>query len=53
MADGMFLSQSKYATELLAHFHMSDCKYAPTPFHFGVKLTVECTTLLVDSTLYR
>ena len=49
----MFLSQSKYATDLLARFHMSDCKSAPTPFQSGVKLTVECTTPLVDATLYR
>ena len=48
----MVLSQSKYATDLLACFHMSDCKSAPTPFQFGVKLTVECTTPLVDATLY-
>ena len=53
MADGMFLSQLKYATDLLAHFHMSDCKSAPTPFQSGVKLIVECTTPLVDATLYR
>ena len=31
---------------------MSDCKSAPTPFHSGVKLTIECTTPLVDATLY-
>ena len=31
---------------------MSDCKSAPTPFRSGVKLTVECTTPLVDATLY-
>ena len=32
---------------------MSDCKPAPTPFQFGVKLIVEWTTPLVDATLYR
>ena len=53
MADGMFLFQSKYATDLLARFHMSDCKYDPTPFQSGVKLTVECTTPLVNATLYH
>ena len=50
--DGIFLSQPKYVTNLLAHFHMSDCKHAPTSFQFGVKLIVECTTPLVDATLY-
>ena len=53
MEDGMFLSQLEYATDPLAHFHMSDCKSTPTPFQSGVKLTVEYTTLLVDATLYR
>ena len=52
MEDGMFLSQLEYATDPLAHFHMSDCKYDPMPFHFSVKLTVVCTTALVDTTLY-
>ena len=53
MEDGMFLSQPKYATNLLACFHMSDCKSAPTSFHSSVKLNVECTTPLVDATLYH
>ena len=53
MADGMFLSELKYATDMLACFHMSDCKSSPTPFQSGVKLTVECTTPLIDATLYR
>ena len=53
MEDGILLSQPNYATQLLARFHMSDCKPAPTPFQSGVKLTIECTTPLVDATLYR
>ena len=32
---------------------MSDYKPAPTPIHSGVKFTIECTTPLVDATLYR
>ena len=32
MEDGILLSQLKYATDLLARFHMSDCKLAPTHF---------------------
>jgi len=31
MVDGIFLSQPKYASYLLAQFHMSDCKASPTP----------------------
>jgi len=53
MANGIFLSQPKHATNLLARFHMSDCKHAPMPFQSSVKLTVECTTPLVDATLYH
>ena len=53
MTDGIFISQPKYGTILLAHFHMSDCKLDPMPFQSGMKLIVECTTPLVDATLYH
>jgi len=53
MADGIFLSQPKYASNLLARFHMNDCKESPSPFQSGVNLIVDCNTPLVDSTLYR
>jgi hypothetical protein len=51
IANGTFLSQQKYATDLLNRFHMSDCNPSLTPFQSDVKLTMECTTPLVDSTL--
>eukprot|EP00253_Pinus_taeda_P014226 PITA_14226 len=47
------LSQSKYACDILHHFHMEDCKPAPSPFQSGVKLSVTCTSPKVDATLYR
>eukprot|EP00253_Pinus_taeda_P006028 PITA_06028 len=50
--EGIFLSQSKYSCDLLHLFHMEDCKPAPSPFQFGVKLSVTCTSLEVDTTLY-
>eukprot|EP00253_Pinus_taeda_P025381 PITA_25381 len=50
--EGIFLSQSKYACDLLRHFHMEDCKPAPSPFQSGVKLSVTCTSPEVDATLY-
>jgi hypothetical protein len=30
--EGIFLSQSKYACDLLHRFHMEDSKHAPSPF---------------------
>ena len=42
-----------YARHLLCHFHMEDCKPTPSPFHSGVKLSVTCTTPVVNATLYR
>ena len=38
MEDGILLSQAKYAIDLLACFHMSDCKLAPTPFSIRCKV---------------
>eukprot|EP00253_Pinus_taeda_P003400 PITA_03400 len=49
---GISLSQSKYACDILHHFHMEDCKPAPSPFQSGVKLSVSCTSPEVDATLY-
>ena len=42
--EGIFLSQSKYAYDLLRCFHMEDCKPAPSPFQPGVKLSATCTS---------
>jgi hypothetical protein len=51
--EGIFLSQSKYACDLLRRFHMDDCKPTPSPFQSGVKLSATCTSPEVDATLYR
>eukprot|EP00253_Pinus_taeda_P013475 PITA_13475 len=51
--EAISLSQSKYACDILRHFHMEDCKPAPSPFQSGVKLSVSCTSPEVDATLYR
>eukprot|EP00253_Pinus_taeda_P018038 PITA_18038 len=51
--EGISLSQSKYAYDLLCHFHMEDCKPASSPFQSGAKLSVTCTSPKVDTTLYR
>ena len=49
--EGIFISQSKYACDLLCHFHMEDCKPTPSPFQSGVKLSA--TSLEVDATLHH
>jgi hypothetical protein len=51
--EGIFLSQSKYACDLLRCFHMDDSKPAPSPFQSGVKLVVTCTSPEIDATLYH
>jgi hypothetical protein len=51
--EGIFLSQSKYACDLLHRFHMDDCKPTHSPFQSRVKLTTTYTSHEVDSTLYR
>eukprot|EP00253_Pinus_taeda_P011795 PITA_11795 len=51
--EGISLPQSKYSCDLLCHFHMEDCKLAPSPFQFGAKLSVTCTSPEVDATLYH
>ena len=51
--EGISLSQSKYACDLLRRFHIDDCKPAPTPFQSRVKLSLTCTSREVDATLYR
>jgi len=53
MTDGIFLYHPKYSLDLLAQFHMSDCKPSPTPFQSGVKLTIDYDSPLVDATLYH
>ena len=51
--EGIFLSQYKYACDLLSFFHMEDCKPAPSPFQYGVKLSAICTSLEVYAILYH
>eukprot|EP00253_Pinus_taeda_P016471 PITA_16471 len=51
--EGISLSHSKYDCDLIRHFHMEDCKPAPSPFQSGVKLLVTCTSPEVDATLYH
>nr|GEZ02256.1 ribonuclease H-like domain-containing protein [Tanacetum cinerariifolium] len=49
---GMFLSQRKYAMEILKHAHVVCCNPSRTPVDTGSKLR-DGGTLVVDPTLYR
>ena len=51
--EGIFISQSKYACDLIRCFHLDDCKPTPSPFKSGVKLTSTYTSHEVDATLYH
>jgi hypothetical protein len=50
--EGIFLSQCKYACDLLRRFHMDDSKPTPSPFQSRVKIAATCTSPEVDATLY-
>jgi hypothetical protein len=48
---GIKISQAKYSRDIMEIFHMTDCKYAPTSFFFGVRLK-DCKEIpLVENTL--
>jgi hypothetical protein len=50
---GIFISQSKYANEILKRFNIMNCKEAPTPIVTGLKLSKDDKGSKVDSTLYK
>eukprot|EP00253_Pinus_taeda_P001646 PITA_01646 len=51
--NNIFLSQSKYARNLVDRFRMQDCKPATTPMEPGLKLSAQSSSPLVDETLFR
>ena len=51
--DGIFISQQKYATDVLKKFRMENCKPADTPIAFGTKLSKQDMGSAVNSTLYK
>lgn len=51
--DGVFVSQRKYAEDLLKRFNMIDCKAASTPMNINEKLQLEDGTEKADATLFR
>ena len=53
MHDGIFISQEKYARQILERFKMQNNKVAPTPTVVGLKLSKEDSSKRVDPTLYK
>jgi len=53
LKEGISLSQSKYACNILCHFHIEYYKPSLSFSQFGVKILVTCTSFEVDATLYR
>lgn len=51
--EGISLSQSKFACDILRHFHMEYCRRAPSPFQSRAKVIVTYTSLEVDANLYH
>ncbi|KAI3693812.1 hypothetical protein L1987_76764 [Smallanthus sonchifolius] len=51
--NGLFLSQSTYAAEILSRAKMTNCKPVSTPVEVGSKLSATNGTPFSDSSLYR
>ncbi|PNX59066.1 hypothetical protein L195_g059503, partial [Trifolium pratense] len=52
-SDGLFLSQAKYASDLVSRAGLIDCKIEHTPLEPNVRFIPQDGTLLNDATLYR
>ena len=53
MHDDIFISQEKYAGQILERFKMQNSKEAPTPRAVGLKLSKENSSKRVDPILYK
>ena len=51
--DGIFISQEKYAKNLVKRFSLDSKKHASTPMSSSVKLSLDLASVEVDPTLYR
>jgi hypothetical protein len=51
--DAIFISQPKYALDLLKKIKMEDCKPCSTSFQYGVKLTKDCDPPKVNVIVYK
>ncbi|KAL2325690.1 hypothetical protein Fmac_024748 [Flemingia macrophylla] len=50
---GIFISQKRYALEVLKKFHMEKCKPMTTPLVANEKLSLHDSTSKVDASIYR
>jgi len=50
---GLFLSQKKYAEEIIERSGMSSCKSCPTPVDTKPKMSAKSSTPFDDPSLYR
>ena len=51
--DGIFISQEKYAKNLVKRFYLGSMKHTSTPMSSSVKLSLDVAGVKVDSTFYR
>jgi hypothetical protein len=49
----IFLNQGKYVVEILKRFDMLECKFMNTPIETKMKILVDTSSELINSTLYR
>jgi hypothetical protein len=52
-SEGMFISQSKYAKDLVKKFEFDGKSHAHTPMSTNVKISADLTGKSMDFTLYR
>jgi len=52
-ANRIFISQKKYASEILSKFGMKNCNAITTPFEKGLKLKKNPEGNLIDNRLYK
>ncbi|XP_020245226.1 uncharacterized protein LOC109823362 [Asparagus officinalis] len=50
---GIFISQKKYAKEIIRKFNMNNCKLIATPVEVRVKLRRDSPGISIDPTLYK
>jgi len=52
-SEGIFISQAKYAKDLVKRFSLDGKSHACTPMSTNVKISADLTSKQVDPTLYR